>query len=377
MDYRRSIFKRIFHNIDFATLLLTLTAALMGLTAIRSATASLAGGGRMFIVQCAAICLGLFAMCFLSKIDFDMLGEANKIIFAGNIALLVLVLFIGMGAEETGTKGWINLGVVSFQPAELVKLGFIITFAKHLTRVKEDINYISTLALLTLHALVLIVLVLLQPDVGTALVFMFIFIVMLYVSGFSYKYMAAIFGFAVVALGLIWQFREYILAPHQIERIIVFFDPYSDPVGAGYNVIQSEISIGSGKIFGQGYMNGSLNQLGYLPAKHTDFIFATIGEEWGFFGCLLVVLILAAIIIRCIVIARRTRNEFGSLVCIGIAAMLGFHMFENIGMCLQLMPVTGIPLPFFSYGGSSVVTNMAAMGIVSSVSVRSRSIMKG
>lgn len=374
MDYRKNRIKSVFGNIDFITLALTVTAALMGLVAIRSATYSY--GSRMFIVQSAAIGIGIVLFITLSKLDFDMFSSAAVVIYIVNIVLLILVLIIGMGKSETGTQGWINLGIVSFQPAEIVKIGFIITFSKHLTKVKEDIDRIPTLLMLALHAVILIGLVLLQPDVGTAMVFAFIFIVMLFISGFNYKYLIVFAVAAAVILALVWIFRDSVLAPHQIDRINVFFDPYKDPAGAGYNVIQSEISIGSGKIIGQGYLNGTLNQFEYLPAKHTDFIFATIGEEWGFFGSFAVVIILTVMIVRCIVVARKARNEFGSLLCVGIAAMLGFHMIENIGMCLQLMPVTGIPLPFFSYGGTSVVTNMIAMGIVSSVNVRSKSAMK-
>lgn len=147
-----------------------------------------------------------------------------------------------------------------------------------------------------------------------------------------------------------------------------------DPTGSGYNVIQSEISIGSGQFAGKGYLMGSQNQLEYLPAKHTDFIFATIGEEWGFIGTVIVVSLLTLIIIRCIYVALKAGDSYGSYICIGVGAMLAFHMLENIGMCIQLMPVTGIPLPFFSYGGSSLLTNLMAVGFVNSVSSRCRGI---
>ncbi len=370
--YNRSIWSKLFVQVDYTALIFALIASVMGVIAVYSATLSM-GTNRMFIVQSGALVLGVIAFFMLSKMDFDILGEAAILIYVICVGLLGVTLVFGTGLEETGTRGWIDVGFISFQPAEFVKIGFIITFAKHLQRVREDVNYIGTLFMLVLHGGLLIVMVLLQPDFGTALVFVFIFISMLYCAGFSYKYMAVLACVAIAAIACIWIFREQIMAPHQIARIEVFFDPYKDPVGSGYNVIQSETSIGSGKLFGQGYLNGNLNQLEYLPAKHTDFIFATIGEEWGFFGCASVVAILAMIIIKCILVAKRTRNTFGYFVCVGIAAMFCFHTLENIGMCIRLMPVTGIPLPFFSYGGTSLLTNFAAMGIISSVSVRSKS----
>ncbi len=373
MNYRRGFLSKLLGNVDYTALILSVIAAIMGVVAVYSATRSM-DTNRMFIVQSAALLIGIVMYVLFSKLDFDMLGEASVLIYIGCVALLGVTLIFGTGLEETGTKGWIDIGFISFQPAEFVKIGFIITFAKHLQRVREDVNYIGTLFLLAMHAFLLIGMVFLQPDVGTALVFIFIFIIMLFCAGFSYKYMAVLAVVATVMIAGIWIFREHILAPHQIARIEVFFDPYKDPVGAGYNVIQSETSIGSGRLFGRGFLQGNLNQLDYLPAKHTDFIFATIGEEWGFFGCVCVVAILATIIIKCILVAKQTRNTFGYFVCVGIAAMFFFHTLENIGMCIRLMPVTGIPLPFFSYGGTSLLTNMAAMGIVSSVSVRSKGV---
>ncbi len=373
MTYRKSFMAKLLGNVDYNALIISVLASVMGIIAVYSSTRSM-GTNRMFIVQMGALVIGVVMFVLFTKLDFDILGEAAVVIYIGCVALLGVTLLFGTGLEETGTKGWIDIGFISFQPAEFVKIGFIITFAKHLQRVKEDINYIGTLSMLCLHGGVLIVMVLLQPDFGTALVFVFIFISMLYSAGFSYKYMVVLSVVAVVGIACVWIFREHILAPHQIARIEVFFDPYKDPVGSGYNVIQSETSIGSGKLFGQGYLKGNLNQLAYLPAKHTDFIFATIGEEWGFFGCTAVVAVLAAIIIKCITVAKRTRNTFGYFLCVGIAAMFCFHTLENVGMCIRLMPVTGIPLPFFSYGGTSLLTNLAAMGIISSVSVRSRGV---
>ncbi len=365
--------KKILGSIDVPLVSLTLIASVLGIVAIFSATYSM-GAMRYVLVQAGALLIGFALMLAISRVDYELWGDVTKIIFIGNIILLLLVLFIGMGRDSTGTRGWIDLGVVSFQPAEVVKIGFILTFAKHLERVGSDVNYIPTLLVLTLHMLIPVGLIMLQPDAGTAMVFIFIFLSMLFAAGFSYKYLAIGAGAFVVAAPLFWYFKDRFLSQYQINRFLAFFDPYMDPTGSGYNVIQSEISIGSGQFAGKGYLQGSQNQLEYLPAKHTDFIFATIGEEWGFIGALVVVLLLTFIIIRCIYIGLKAGDNYGSYICIGVGAMFAFHMLENIGMCIQLMPVTGIPLPFFSYGGSSLLTNLMAIGFVNSVSHQNRGI---
>lgn len=353
-------------NADFILTTLALLCAVCGIFAIYSATHSYQTP-KYVIIQSAALVIGLVLMFAISNVDFELFMDANKYIFIGNLILLILVLLIGTGAESTGTKGWIDLGPVSFQPSEIAKIGFILTFANHLMRVKDDINYVPALAGLVLHVGIFIFLIMLQPDLGTAIVFFFIFLSMIFVAKISYKYVLAFFITLAVLAPLFWIFKDKILSPYQVDRILVFFDPYRDPNGSGFNVIQSEISIGSGKVMGKGFLSGSQNQLGYLPAKHTDFIFATIGEEWGFFGCIFIVLLLFAIVMRCIYIAATTDNIYGSFICTGISAMFLFHILENIGMCIQLMPVTGIPLPFISYGGTSLITNFMAIGFVNSV----------
>lgn len=357
---------KIFKRLDKTLTIFALISALLGIVAIYSATYSM-GTIRLVVIQSVALIVGFIAMLIISNVDYELFGDTNKYIFIGNIALLVLVLFIGMGKESTGTKGWIDLGPVSFQPSEVVKLGFILTFSNHLVKVKQDINYIPTLLGLLLHVGILIFLIMLQPDLGTAMVFLFIFLSMIFVAKISYKYVIAFFSVIAVLAPVFWFFKDKILSPYQVNRLLVFFDPYRDPTGSGYNVIQSEISIGSGKLFGKGFLNGTQNQLEYLPAKHTDFIFATIGEEWGFVGCIVIVALLFAIILRCIYVAQTARDEYGSFICTGIASLFLFHVLENIGMCIQLMPVTGIPLPFISYGGTSLLTSMMAIGFVNSV----------
>jgi rod shape determining protein RodA len=274
------------------------------------------------------------------------------------------VYFLGVGREETGTAGWFRFFGVGVQPSELVKVAFIITFSVHLDAVRDEINAPRNALLLLLHFAGLAVLVVLQNDTGTALVFVCIFLGMIFSAGLSWKYIAAAFGALCVAAPVAW---FGFMHGYQQKRILVFLNPEMDMVGDGYQASQSKIAVGSGELFGRGFLQGTQNQLELLPAKHTDFIFGVAGEEFGFAGCLIVLALLAAIIARCLYVARRAKNPMGRYLCVGVASMLSFHMFENIGMCIGLMPITGIPLPFVSYGGSSLITNLIAIGLVLSV----------
>lgn len=341
----------------------SILASLYGLLLISSAVRS-SDSKSSIIIQACAIIAGLFIMFVLSRIDYSYFIHLKGIIFGGYMFLLILVLIIGIGREDTGTNGWINLGPVNLQPSEFAKLGFIITFSAHLSAVQKTIHKFSTLMSLCLHAAVPLALVLMQPDYGTAMVFMFITIVMMYFGGVRLRYFAIGFGAFLAMLPVLWFF---VLDEFQKNRIYVFLDPQSSPMGAGYNVIQSKIAVGAGQIFGKGLFKGTQIQLDYLPGKHTDFIFAVAGEELGLLGCLLILALSAVIITRLFMGAERIKKDSGAFMLAGIGAMFLFQNFENIGMCIGLMPVTGIPLPFFSYGGSSMITSFAAIGVAQSI----------
>lgn len=345
-----------------------LIASVMGLIAVYSATLSF-GSLTSIVVQTGAFLLGTVLMILLSKFDYEQYNLLIVPIFAVSIFLLVLVLLIGTGSEQVGAKSWIRFGPIGIQPAEIAKVGFIITFSYQLSKSERKINKLSTIFKLGVHLLIFLALIMLQPDAGSAMVFCFIFIVLLFLAGLSLKVIIPVFVAALAALPLIYKF---VLSDYQQNRIQVFLNPELDPTGIGYNVIQSKIAVGSGEFFGKGYLQGTQNQLGFLPAKHTDFIFSTVCEEWGFLGAILVVAVLAVIIIRCFKVASKSQKSFGRYIAAGVGAMLLFHTLENVGMCIGLMPVTGIPLPFFSYGGTSILTNLVAIGLVLSVSRRNR-----
>lgn len=354
--------KKILHNFDYCLFFLAFALSIFGIIMINSATLSYDNHMRFVLVQILALILGVVAALFLSLIPYEKIEKWKFPIALLGIGLLTVVLFIGIGSD-IGTKGWISIGGLSLQPAEIAKVCFIITFASHVSRLEERINRPKELLKLCIHLLIPMALVLLQPDFGSAMVFAVIFVVVLFVAGISYKYIVG----ALLALLALLPVGWMLMKDYQKDRILVFFNPESDPLGSGYHVIQSKIAIGSGRLFGKGYMQGSQTQLGYLPEKQTDFIFGVVGEEFGLIGCLIVLALLIAIIVRVIMIARRAENSFGEYLCIGVAAMLLFHTVENIGMCIGLMPVTGIPLPFMSYGGSSMLANFLAIGIVLSV----------
>ncbi len=355
-------------NFDFWLFFLTLAASVFGIIMISSASPI---PGRHVAVQLAALVVGIVLMGVLVVLDYEYLASIWGYLYLGSMVLLILVLIPGIGTYDNGARSWFRFGPIGIQPAEIVKIAFIITFAKHLSEVDYLINRPRYVLFLLLHAAILIGLILLQPDFGTAVVFGCIMITMLFAAKISWKYIAAGVGAIALAIPAAWFF---VFKDYQKQRIINLFNPENDPSGTGYQVAQSKIAIGSGQLFGSGLYQGGSRQSNFLPERHTDFIFSVVCEELGFIGALLVIALLVAIIVRCIVIGMNARNNLGMYICVGVAAMFTFHLIENIGMCIGIMPVTGIPLPFFSYGGSSLLTNLVAVGMVLNVKYRSKSI---
>lgn len=361
------------HNImtkefDWFLMLLVITTTVLGIVIIYSATRTL-GTNTNVIVQGCAACIGIGLMFILCFFDYEQFGNVVKYIFVFAVFMLVLVLLIGTGDEEWGAKSWIRFGPVGIQPAELAKVCFILTFSYHLSKVEKRINNIAVLFGLILHLMILLGLIMMEPDAGSSMVFCFMFACMMFVAKLSYKYIIPVLIAGIGSLPLIY---NYMLDKFQKRRIDVFFNPEIDPRGDGWNVIQSKIAVGSGQLWGRGFLHGTQNQTGVLPSKTTDFIFSVFSEEFGFVGALIIVLLLFMIIHRCFRAAKRADNTYGRYICTGVGAMLLFHVFENVGMCIGLMPVTGIPLPFVSYGGTSLLTNMIAIGLVMSVTYHNK-----
>lgn len=354
---------------DIKLYIAVLLASVFGIIMINSASHELAGSSRYVTVQSAALIIGLCAALVITFLDYSVLYSLRYAAAGVSCALLVLVLILGFGREDTGTQGWISLGFVNIQPAEIAKVCFIVSLSAHISKIHEDINSPSNLLFLLLHLAVPAGLILLQPDTGTALVFVFIFIVMIFFSGISYKYIFFAAGAGAAACIGAWFFY---LNDIQKARFFSFLNPESDPLGTGYHIIQSKIAVGSGQLFGAGYLKGTQTQMGYIPEKQTDFIFSVICEELGFMGAIVTIALLFFIIYRIFIDAHKARDTFGEMLCIGSGAMLLFHTVENIGMCINVLPITGIPLPFFSYGGSNMITSLIAIGMVNSTVMHRR-----
>ncbi len=351
-------------NLDLPLVLLILLNTFFGFLMISSA-----GGGKYILIQLAAFLLGVVGVVILMILDYDYLSRISYYLYGAGILLLILVLIPGLGAVRGGARSWFELGPVNFQPAELMKLFFIILFARKLSDHQDRIHRPKELLFLLLFLVVIMILLLLQPDFGTAAVFGGIALVMLFTAGIRWKHLLCGLGALAALFPVVWFF---ILQDYQKNRLITAFHPELDPTGAGYHAVQSKTAVGSGKLFGTGLYKGSSQVGNLLPERHTDFIYSAICEELGMVGGILVIVLLAGLIFRCIHIGLNARNSLGRHICIGVAAMLIFQVFENIGMCLGLFPVTGITLPFYSYGGSSMITTMLAMGLVLSVRYRSR-----
>ena len=362
---KRSVMMMEFDWILFVTvILLSVFGVIMIFTATRNT-----GADSSVITQSVAFAVGVGLLLFSCFFDYDQFQNLVKPIYIFCILILILVLVIGTGDSEWGAKSWIRIGSVGIQPSEIAKICFILTFSYHLSKVSESINKPLIILGLLLHISVPLALILLQPDMGSAMVFVFMFICLMFAAKLSYKYIIPVGAAGIASLPLIY---TYVLNDNQRTRIQVFFNPELEPLDGGYHVIQSKIAIGSGGLWGKGFLHGTQTQLGYLPTPSTDFIFGVIGEEFGFIVAVVVIIALFLVIYRCIKTAQKADNLFGRYICVGVAAMLLFHTFENIGMCIGLMPVTGIPLPFLSYGGTSLVTNLIAVGLVMSVAYHNK-----
>ncbi|MBI4970293.1 MAG: rod shape-determining protein RodA [Candidatus Omnitrophica bacterium] len=289
-------------------------------------------------------------------------------IFYGiSIMLLVLVMLTGVSAK--GAQRWLDLGFIALQPSEFCKLATILTLARFLGANKPTKNQWFTFAIASVIVLFPLGFILKQPDLGTALIFVPIFFLMLYVWGAKLRYLLGTIAIGLASMPVFW----LLLKEYQKRRLLVFINPNVDPVGAGYNTIQSKIAVGSGMMFGKGWFQGTQNRLRFIPEHHTDFIFSVIGEEWGFIGSMALLLVFLLFFWRAMMIGNQTTDMSGRLLVVGIVSMLAFHVFVNIGMTIGIMPITGLPLPFISYGGSSLISAFISVGLLISV-YRTRSI---
>ena len=358
--------RRLYKDFDKLLLIVTCLIFIIGLATIYSATQA---KGLEFIEsyvfkQISWMAIGIVLLVITISISYQRFIDLSYILYGINIALLVLVLLLGH--ISLGAQRWFSIGSFAFQPSEFIKLSLILALASYVGTRKDAMGMFGNLIIPCLLLAIPFGLVLLQPDLGTALLLLPIFFSIMLVSGVRYKYLIGIIALGLAALPFFWHF----LHDYQRQRLLVFINPNVDPLGAGYTIIQSKIAVGSGGLPGKGWLAGTQNQLNFLPERHTDFIFSVIGEEWGLFGALVIVALYFFVIQRALTIASLTSDAYGRAVATGIAAMLALQVVVNIAMTIGLMPVVGIPLPLVSYGGSSLITTLISIGLLINVGMR-------
>ncbi len=369
------IWKRVLLGIDYILLLIVFALIGIGLVMISSATHnySLFQPNLYLARQIAAAVLGFIAMMLALFFDYRRLKNYAELIYIGSIVMLVMVIFFGR--TVSGGQRWFYFGPINFQPSELAKIAIIISLAALLSSKDLELDCWSDFIYPFLYLSLPAVLVFVQNDLGTALVFGFIMLGMLFLAGANLKLLLGFVGgglasiilwiFLHLQFGLAIPFKHY-----QLMRLIVFLDPSLDPQNYGYNIIQSQIAIGSGGLYGKGLFSGTQTRLNFLPEQHTDFIFSVVAEELGFIGSMVVLFLFFLLLWKGIEIISQAKDRFGILIAGGVVFMFTFHILENIGMTIGMMPITGIPLPFLSYGGSSLLTNMLAIGLLLNIKMR-------
>ena len=395
-----------FGRYDFISLFLVVILVIIGIFAIYSATSVAdVDANSFFIRQVLWAILGMVLMIFISLVPLRSLNRFTYWFYGFSLFLLLLVLAIGRVGQ--GAERWLVIGPIHIQPSEIAKLATVMAVSKFLSDKYADVNKIKYFLISVLLIFVPFFLVARQPDLGTALVFLAIAIPLLYWAGLnwfaiftiltplltmilSFNFWAFLFLMLTITVILVMSGKKPVilvavflmnisvgiatpylwgqLRPYQQQRILTFINPEQDPKGAGYQIIQSQVAIGSGGVWGKGYMEGTQTHLRFLPAQHTDFIFSVIGEEFGFVGITIILLIFLILILRFIAIAAAIRESFEGMTMIGIATIILFHVLVNIGMTIGMAPVTGLPLPFLSYGGSSLMANLIMIGVALNIS---------
>lgn len=319
-------------------------------------------------IQLIAYGLGICSIAFILFFDYKLFEKFEKIFYLCSIVLLLCVYIPGLGSSQKGARGWLDLGPINVQPAELVKISFILMFAHFLCRHKDELCSFKGLVRAGVYASPFLILILIQPDLGNVLVFCVIAAVMIFTAGVDGKLYAKVLGVVAACMPIAY----FLMEDHQKIRIDAFLNPSDLLLPGNYQVWQSKIAIGSGGFLGKGLFQGTQKELKFIPVQKSDFIFSVIIEELGMLGGGLVIALYSLFLYRIMRIIDNAKDLYGALIVTGIFAMFTFQIFENIGMTMGLMPVTGITLPFISYGGSSVLTNMIALGFILNVGMRSK-----
>lgn len=356
---------RLTENLDYTLLFAVVILCFYGLLVLQSSTrlVTTEGSDPYFFVKRQSLwaLLGFLFLVIIIFIDYHNLERYSKVIYF--VAIVLLILVIVSGRLTHGARRWLAIGPFDFQPSEFAKIALIMFLADFLAKNKPKLDNLFYYLLPFAYTGLLILLVFMQPDLGTSLVYLAILIIMLFVVGVKIKYLVFTFLTALSSVPILWIF----LKDYQKNRLILFLNPNLDPLGGGYNVIQSRIAIGSGGFLGNGIFSGLQSKLNFLPAQHTDFIFSVLGEELGFLGAIFLLGLYVIILWRGIKIALEARDLLGTLLATGAVSFLFFHIVVNIGMAMGMLPATGLPLPFLSYGGSFMISNLMAIGILLNV----------
>ncbi len=380
---------RLLRRLDWTLTLAVLALSLYGLVMVYSATRApdvegLGPPSAFAQKQALWLLVGIVAFALTLVFDYEKIARWHAPVYGGSLLLLLVVLAIGRA--PTGAVSWIALGGFRLQPSELAKIGVIVSLAAYLSRRMDAIQTPRVMLTSLLIPAVPVLLVLMQPDFGTALVIIAIWFGALYLAGAKTRQLGAVFATGLALFMLMWNVdrlplthapkplariaKKAALKDYQKRRLTIFLNPQADPLGAGYHIIQSRVGIGSGKVFGRGLFRGTQSRLRFIPERHTDFIFSVVGEELGLVGALVMLSLYFFVFWRGLRIALRARDSLGSLLAAGAISMLIFHTVVNIGMSVNIMPITGLPLPFVSYGGSNLLASFIAFGLLQNVHMR-------
>jgi rod shape determining protein RodA len=363
--------RKLIRELDLKTLIAIIAIVIFGAVNIYSAT-SIKSGTHYVRNQLIWLVIGLVVTYVILCFDYSILENYATVFYWASIVLLIINDTIFKNSVVNGAASWIRIGSVGIQPSEFAKLAMIIMLSKKLSDMNLEINNLKNFLTLAGYALLPMALIVIQPDMGMTMVCFFIVLGIFFVAGLDLKIIGG--GFAGVAafIALIWNLS--IMPTYWKNRLVSFINPEADELGSGLQLLQSQIGIGSGEVFGKGFLKGTQVSGGFIPEAHTDFIFSVVGEEWGFIGAMILVFVYGYIILRFIIIARTSKDIFGSMLTVGIVSSLLFSLLQNIGMTIGLMPITGITLPFMSYGGSSMLTNFMAVAIVLNIGMRRKKI---
>lgn len=358
--------RRLIQNFDWLLLLLTFAIMTVGLVTLYSALFS-GGEVRSTVVTRQLYWLGTGALVMILSFSIDHQWFERFAYPAYVIGLVLLLAVLIFGKTVSGSKRWLDLGLVVAQPSELMKPLLVIALARFFARQEKKGGYrLRELWLPALMVILPVALIGMEPDLGTAALLLAISVSVILFVGVRLSSIMVLGGFALGSLPLFW----FLMKGYQRQRILTLLDPGRDPLGAGYHIIQSKIAVGSGKFWGKGFLEGTQGQLRFIPEHHTDFIFTVLAEEWGFVGSMLLLALFLCFLLRGLNVARRSRDQFGTLLAFGITAIVFWHVAINVAMVLGMLPVVGIPLPLVSYGGSSAVVTLASVGILMNVAMR-------